>query len=65
MSKRKSERRVTVTYRLPRVLNKNIAAYSVQEDLSKNDIAVEALNNFLTSKGIDSRVLPKFFTPRK
>lgn len=53
--------RVTTTFRLPRLLKKNLAAYSVQYRRSENEIIVDAISKFLTKRGVDINKFPTFF----
>ena len=60
-----SKPRVTVTFRVPKVLNQNLKAYSVQCDVSQNDLAVKALTKFLSEEGINVNAVPRFFSPTR
>lgn len=53
--------KVAVTFRFPKVLNQNLKAYSVQSDLSQNEIAVRALTGFLKNQGVNVNAVPRFF----
>jgi len=57
--------RVTVTFRVPKVLNQNLRAYSVQHELTQNDVAVKAIAKFLTEEGIKVNTSPRFYTPNR
>jgi len=53
--------RITTTFRIPRLLKKNLAAYSAQYCRSENEIIVDAISTFLTRRGVDINKSPKFF----
>jgi len=57
--------RVTVTFRLPRLLNHNLKAYCVQTGKSQNEVAVRLLADFLQHEGIQLDTPPRFFAPRR
>lgn len=58
------DQRVTVTFRFPKELNKNMKAYSVQHETTQNDIAVKAITRFLTDQGVNVSLSPRFFNTR-
>jgi hypothetical protein len=55
--------RVTVTFRVPKVLNQNMKAYSTQCDITQNDLAIRAITQFLKEQGVKVETTPRFFSP--
>jgi phage-related protein len=53
--------KVTVTFRVPKLLNQNLKAYSVQYDTSQNEVAVKAITDFLREQGVNVDAKPRFF----